>query len=122
AGPTLLVAVVAFGLTMIGFALSRNFILSFVLLTLGGVADNISVLIRGTLIQTVTPRELLGRVAAVNSIFIGSSNEIGAFESGVAARLLGVVPSVIFGGCMTLLVVAVTAAVSRPLRKMREIY
>jgi MFS family permease len=122
AGPTLFVAVAVFGLTMIAFAVSRSFILSFALLTLSGVADNISVLIRGTLMQTLTPRELLGRVAAVNSIFIGASNEIGAFESGVAARLLGVVPSVIFGGCMTLLVVAATAALSRPLRKMREIY
>jgi MFS family permease len=122
AGPTLFVAVAVFGLTMIAFAVSRNFILSFALLTLSGVADNISVLIRGTLVQTLTPRELLGRVAAVNSIFIGASNEVGAFESGVAARLLGVVPSVIFGGCMTLLVVASTAALSRPLRKMREIY
>ena len=122
AGPTLFVAVAVFGVTMIGFAVSRNFILSFALLTLSGVADNISVLIRGTLMQTLTPRELLGRVSAVNSIFIGASNEIGAFESGVAARLLDVVPSVIVGGCMTLLVVAVTTAVSRPLRKMREIY
>ena len=68
------------------------------------------------------PRELLGRVAAVNSIFIGSSNEIGAFESGVAARLLGVVPSVIFGGVMTLVVVAVTAAASPRLRALRDIH
>src|SRR5207244_13509178 len=110
AGPTLFIAVLVFGVTTIGFALSRNFILSFLLLTLGGVADNVSVLIRGTLMQTLTPRELLGRVAAVNSIFIGASNEIGAFESGVAARLLGVVPSVIFGGALTLVVVALTAA------------
>jgi MFS family permease len=121
AGPTLFVAVVVFGVTTIGFALSRNFVLSFVLLTLGGVADNVSVLIRGTLMQMLTPRELLGRVAAVNSIFIGASNEIGAFESGVAARLLGVVPSVIFGGAMTLVVVALTAASSPKLRRMREI-
>lgn len=121
AGPTLFVAVAVFGVTTLGFALSRNFILSFVLLTLGGVADNISVLIRGTLMQTLTPRELLGRVAAVNSIFIGASNEIGAFESGVAARLLGVVPSVIFGGAMTLVVVALTATASPKLRRMREI-
>jgi MFS family permease len=122
AGPTLFVAVIVFGITTLGFAVSRSFILSFLLLTLGGVADNISVLIRGTLMQTLTPRELLGRVAAVNSIFIGASNEIGAFESGVAARLLGVVPSVIFGGAMTLVVVAVTAAWSPSLRRMREIH
>jgi predicted MFS family arabinose efflux permease len=122
AGPTLFVAVAVFGVTTLGFALSRNFILSFALLTLGGVADNVSVLIRGTLMQTLTPRELLGRVAAVNSIFIGASNEIGAFESGVAARLLGVVPSVIFGGAMTLVIVALTAAASPKLRRMREIH
>jgi MFS family permease len=122
AGPTLFVSVAAFGVATIGFALSRNFILSFVLLMLSGVADNISVLIRGTLMQTLTPRELLGRVASVNSIFIGASNEIGAFESGVAARLLGVVPSVIFGGVMTLVVVAMTAVASPKMRTMREIH
>jgi hypothetical protein len=72
-------------------------------------------------LQTITPDHLLGRVSAVNSIFIGSSNEIGAFESGVAARLLGTVPSVIFGGAMTLLVVAVTAIVSPKLRRLREV-
>ena len=92
------------------------------LLTLSGVADNVSVLIRGTLMQTLTPRELLGRVASVNSIFIGASNEIGAFESGVAARLLGVVPSVIFGGAMTLVVVALTAAAAPALRRLRQIH
>ena len=122
AGPALFIAVAVFGLTTIGFALSRSFLLSFVLLTLGGVADNISVLIRGTLMQTLTPRELLGRVASVNSIFIGASNEIGAFESGLAARLLGVVPSVIFGGVMTLIVVGATAAAAPRLRGMREIH
>jgi MFS family permease len=122
AGVTLFTTVAVFGLCMIAFALSRNFWLSFALLTLSGVADNISVLIRGTLLQTLTPTELLGRVSAVNQIFIGSSNEIGAFESGVAARLLGTVPSVIFGGVMTLVVVAVVAFVSRPLRRMREIH
>jgi MFS family permease len=122
AGVTLFTTVAVFGICMIAFALSRNFWLSFALLTLSGVADNISVLIRGTLLQTLTPTELLGRVSAVNQIFIGSSNEIGAFESGVAARLLGTVPSVIFGGVMTLVVVAVVASVSKPLRRMREIH
>ncbi|HEV2720770.1 MAG TPA: MFS transporter, partial [Thermoanaerobaculia bacterium] len=122
AGPTLFTCVAIFGLCMIAFALSRNFWLSFSLLGLSGAADQVSVIIRGTLIQILTPREILGRVSAVNQIFIGSSNEIGAFESGVAARLLGVVPSVIFGGVMTLIVIAVVAAWSRPLREMREIY
>jgi hypothetical protein len=121
AGAMLFASVALFGLTIIGFALSRNFFLSLALLTLSGMADNVSVVIRGTLLQTLTPREMLGRVSAVNQIFIGASNEIGAFESGVAARLMGVVPSVIFGGVMTLLVVAVTAIASPGLRRMREI-
>ncbi len=121
-GMTLLVSVAAFGICIIAFALSREFYLSLMLLTLSGMADQISVVIRGTLIQTITPTHLLGRVSSVNQIFIGSSNEIGAFESGVAARLLGTVPSVIFGGTMTLLVVAAVAIGSRPLRRLREIH
>ncbi len=122
AGGTLLAAVAAFGVCIIGFAVSRHFYLSFALLTLSGMADQVSILIRGTLVQTITPGHLLGRVSAVNQIFIGSSNEIGAFESGVAARLLGTVPSVIFGGVMTLVVVAAVALWSPPLREMREIH
>jgi predicted MFS family arabinose efflux permease len=122
AGPALFACVGLFGLCVIAFALSRNFWLSLSLLGLSGAADQVSVIIRGTLITTLTPRELLGRVSAVNQIFIGSSNEIGAFESGVAARLLGVVPSVIFGGVMTLIVIAVVAMWSRPLREMKEIH
>lgn len=121
AGATLFCVVALFGLTMIGFALSRSFYLSLGLLTLSGMADNVSVLIRGTLLQTRTPHELLGRVSSVNQIFIGSSNEIGAFESGLAARLLGTVPSVIFGGVMTLVVVTIIASTSKSLRTMREI-
>jgi MFS family permease len=121
AGPTLFACVGLFGLCMIAFALSRNFWLSLSLLCSSGAADQVSVIIRGTLITTLTPRELLGRVSAVNQIFIGSSNEIGAFESGVAARIIGVVPSVVFGGVMTLVVVAAVAAWSRPLREMREL-
>lgn len=122
AGVTLFGAVAAFGLCIIAFALSRNFYLSLTLLTLSGVADQVSVVIRATLVQTNTPDHLLGRVSAVNQIFIGSSNEIGAFESGLAARLLGTVPSVIFGGAMTLLVVGAVALCSRPLRTLREIH
>jgi MFS family permease len=121
AGVNMFVAVAIFGVTIIAFALSRNFILSVAILTLCGMADNVSVVIRGTLIQTMTPQHLLGRVASVNQIFIGSSNEIGAFESGVAAKLLGTVPSVIFGGTMTLIVVAIVAWWSPKLRQMREI-
>ena len=121
AGRALLVSVAIFGLTIIGFGLSRNFLLSVALLTIGGMADNVSVVIRSTLVQTLTPQNLLGRVSAVNQIFIGSSNEIGAFESGVAARLLGTVPSVIFGGTMTLIVVAITAWRAPQLRRLGRI-
>ena len=118
AGAALFASVAIFGGTMILFAISRNFVFSFALLAISGMADNVSVIIRSTLIQTMTPDHLLGRVSAVNQIFIGASNEIGAFESGVAARILGVVPSVIFGGAMTLIVVAVTMWRSPALRKM----
>jgi MFS family permease len=121
AGRALFACVGLFGLCMIAFALSRSFWLSFSILGLSGAADQVSVIIRGTLMTTLTPRELLGRVSAVNQIFIGSSNEIGAFESGVAARILGVVPSVIFGGVMTLVVITVVAMWSPPLREMREL-
>lgn len=121
AGFDLFACVAAFGACMILFALSRQFWLSFALLLASGAFDNVSVVIRSTLLQTRTPEHLLGRVSAVNQIFIGSSNEIGAFESGVAARLLGVVPSVVFGGCMTLLVVALTAWRAPRLRQLREL-
>jgi len=118
AGQKMLLAVMGFGICMIGFGLSQSFYLSLALLTLSGALDNISVVIRGTIIQTMTPHHMRGRVSSVNHIFIGSSNEIGAFESGLAASLMGIVPSVIFGGTMTLIVVAVTALVSPKLRKL----
>jgi MFS family permease len=107
AGPTLLFCVAAFGLCWILFALSRSFWWSLALLALSGMLDNVSVVIRSTLLTLRTPEHLLGRVSAVNQIFIGSSNEIGSFESGVAARLLGTVNSVVFGGLMTLGVVGI---------------
>jgi hypothetical protein len=91
------------------------------LLILSGGFDCVSVIIRLTLLQTLTPENMKGRVSAVNNIFIGSSNEIGMFESGVAARLLGVVPSVVFGGGMTLLVVGTIAWVSKPLRRLQRV-
>jgi len=121
-GTALFACVSIFGLTIIAFALSRSFLLSVVLLTISGMADNVSVIIRGTLLQMLTPAELLGRVSSVNQIFIGSSNEIGAFESGVTARMMGTVPSVIFGGCMTLVVVSMTMWLSPQLRKLRELH
>jgi hypothetical protein len=121
AGRALFIAVAGFGLTIIGFGLSRSFALSVALLAMSGLFDMVSVVIRSTLLQVFTPPNLLGRVSAVNSIFIGSSNEIGAFESGVAAKLLGTIPAVLFGGTMTLLVVAVTAWRVPPLRRLGEI-
>jgi MFS family permease len=121
AGFALLASVAAFGVCMLAFALSRSLWLSFALLFASGVCDNVSVVIRSTLLQMRTPEAMMGRVSAVNQIFIGASNEIGAFESGLAARLLGVVPSVLFGGCMTLLVVAVTAWRSPQVRRLREL-
>ena len=108
AGVKLLWAVAGFGLATIAFALSTNFYLSLFLLFLTGAFDSVSVIVRSTLIHTYTPEYMKGRVSAVNNIFIGSSNEIGGFESGAAARLLGTVPSVVFGGLMTLLVVGFT--------------
>ncbi|HEV8456347.1 MAG TPA: MFS transporter [Gemmatimonadales bacterium] len=121
AGRTLLVSVTLFGLSMIGFGLSRGFFLSATLLGLSGMVDTVSVVVRSTLLQVMTPNHLLGRVASVNAIFIGSSNELGAFESGTAARLIGTVPSVVLGGLATLLVVAVTAIKVPSLRRLREI-
>ncbi len=118
AGKKLLYAVALFGLSSIAFSLSKNFYLSIFFLALGGAFDNISVVIRTTIVQTETPDHMRGRVSSVNSIFIGSSNEIGAFESGFAARLLGLVPSVIFGGSITLLVTAITAKFAPKLRNL----
>ncbi len=122
AGTTLLICVAAFGLTWILFAYSKFFWLSLTLLAVGGALDNVSVVLRATLVQTYTPQALMGRVSAVNSFFIGSSNELGAFESGAAARLLGLIPSVAFGGCLTFLTVAVTAWRAPELRRLRQIH
>ena len=118
-GKKLLLYVAGFGVCMILFALSSNFYLSFGILALSGALDGMSVVIRSTILQLMIPDNMRGRVSAVNSIFVGSSNEIGSFESGVAARLLGLVPSVVFGGCMTLAVVAVTARVAPKLRNLQ---
>jgi predicted MFS family arabinose efflux permease len=121
AGPVMIGCVGAFGVCMLVFAASRSFWLSFAVLFASGMFDNVSVVIRSTLLQTRTPEQLLGRISSVNQMFIGASNEIGAFESGVAARLMGIVPSVVFGGTMTLIVVAVTAWKAPQLRRLREI-
>jgi len=110
--------VAGFGICMILFGLSTNVWWSLFLLMLSGVLDGISVWVRSTIYQLMTPSHMKGRFAAVNQMFIGSSNEIGEFESGVAAKFLGLVPSVLFGGCMTLLVVAVTSMKVPKLRKL----
>ncbi len=121
AGPALFICVATFGACWILFALSRWFWASLLLLLVSGMVDNVSVVIRSTLLTLRTPPHLLGRVSAVNQIFIGSSNEVGSFESGVTARLLGAVRSVIFGGLITLGVVGVTAWRIPPLRHLDEL-
>jgi len=118
AGLTLMASVAAFGLCMIAFGLSTDFYLSLAFLAISGIFDGVSVYVRATVYQTFTPDEMKGRVAAVNGIFISSSNEIGEFESGVAAKLLGTVRSVIFGGMATVLVVFVTALKAPKLRRL----
>ena len=107
AGKVMLACVAGFGICIIAFGLSSNFYLSFVILVLAGMFE-VSVFIRSALVQFQTPDNMKGRVSSVNSIFITSSNELGAFESGLAARAMGTVPSVVFGGLMTLGVVAIT--------------
>jgi MFS family permease len=121
AGQALLNAVALFALCIIGFGLSRSFVLSLVVLAVSGMADNVSVVVRSTLLQVLTPEHLLGRVSSVNAIFIGSSNELGAFESGVAARLIGTVTSVVLGGVASLAVVGVVAARIPSLRRLGAI-
>lgn len=119
AGRNLLISIFGFGICIIIFGLSKNFFLSLCILALSGGFDSVSVVIRATIIQMMTPDNMKGRVSAVNSIFIGSSNEIGAFESGVVAKLLGTVPAVIFGGTMTLLIVSVVTIFSPRMRKLK---
>lgn len=118
AGLILLVAVFGFGIFIILFGISTIFWFSMFCLIMSGALDGVSVSIRHTIVQLATPDDMRGRVSAVNSMFIGSSNEIGEFESGATASLLGTVPAVIFGGCMTCVVVAVTYFISPSIRKM----
>ncbi len=117
-GKTLLYAVTGFGICIIVFGLSKVYLLSFLALMCSGMMDGISVVVRGTIVQLKTPDPMRGRVSAVNSMFINSSNELGQFESGVMAKLLRVVPSVVFGGCMTIAVVIATWFKAPSLRKM----
>ncbi|QJW88753.1 MFS transporter [Spirosoma taeanense] len=111
----MLLAVAGFGVATIVFALSTNFYLSLLMLALTGAFDSVSVIIRQTILQIFPPDHMRGRVAAVNGIFVSSSNEIGAFESGVAARLIGAAPSVLLGGVVTLIVVVYVYARSKAL-------
>jgi MFS family permease len=117
AGRTLLWAVSGFSLATIGFGLSRSFPLSIVMLAFIGGFDTISVVIRSTLVQVLTPDELRGRVGAINALFIGTSNELGGFESGAAAALLGAVRAVVYGGIGSLLVVLAVAKVWPEVRR-----
>jgi MFS family permease len=118
AGAWMFGGVVTFGLATIAFGLSTSFLLSLVALTVAGAGDMISVYIRTVLVQLHTPDSIRGRVSAVNSMFIGASNELGAFESGVMARWLGVVPSVVAGGCASLAVVAAWLLLFPQLRRL----
>jgi MFS family permease len=117
AGRAMLLAVIGFGLATIAFGFSRWFWLSFLMLFTCGAVDNISVVVRHTLVQLLTPDEKRGRVSAVNSLFIGTSNELGGFESGLVAHLFGPVFSVVSGGIGTILVVLAVAAIWPEIRK-----
>ena len=114
----LLVSAFCFGICMIVFRLSTIFWLSVFALFVSGVVDGISVVIRQTILQLKTPDSMRGRVSAVNSIFVGSSNELGAFESGLTAKLMGTVQAVVFGGSMTLIIVFFTGLFSPSFRKL----
>jgi MFS family permease len=118
AGKIMLACVAGFGVCIIIFGLSKYFWLSFACLLVAGMLDEVSVFVRSSLIQHQTPDHMKGRVSSVNSIFITSSNELGAFESGLAAELMGTVPSVVFGGCMTLLIVLFTWVYAPKLRDL----
>ncbi|MGN7822543.1 MFS transporter [Chitinophaga sp. 22536] len=117
-GIKLLAAVFGFGLSIILFGVSTSFWLSMAALLISGALDGISVIIRQTILQLKTPDDMRGRVASVSSMFVGSSNELGAFESGFMARQLGLVTSVVFGGCVTLAVVVTTYVISPAMRKL----
>jgi sugar phosphate permease len=118
AGKVLMYSVALFGVFTILFGISRNYWIAFWMLFLTGVFDSVSVVIRHSILQLYTPDHLRGRVTAINGIFIGSSNEIGAFESGLAARLMGLTASIIFGGSMTILIVYLIFRSNKELMKL----
>jgi hypothetical protein len=114
----LFLVITGFGFAMLGFGLSTSFASAVFFLAMSGAFDSVSMVMRSTLMQLLIPDVMRGRVSALNGMFIISSNEIGAFESGLAASMLGLVPSILFGGGMTLLVVAVTAVACPDLRRL----
>ena len=118
AGRTLLYAVAGFGACIVGFGLSTHFWLSAAFLFASGLCDGVSVVLRSTIMQLATPDEMRGRVSSINGLFVGSSNELGAFYAGSMARLLGLVPAVVLGGFVTMGVVAVTARKAPVLRRL----
>lgn len=118
AGKKLLIAVAGFGICIIIFAITSHFWFAAIILMCSGMFDGVSVVLRTTIMQLATPDSMRGRVASINGLFIGSSNELGAFESGLMAKVMGLIPSVIFGGLMTLGVVATTAKLAPKLRKL----
>ena len=120
-GATMLWCVAGFGVFTILFALSRNIVLSMIALLLVGATDMVSVIIRGTVVQLGTPDSMRGRVNAVDMLFIGVSNELGEFESGLTAHWFGAVPAVVLGGIGTLVVIAIWAGIFPELRKVQEI-
>lgn len=117
-GPKLLGAVALFGLCIISFGLTKNVYICFTILLFAGAFDAVSMVIRQSILQIKTPENLKGRVSSVNSIFVSSSNELGALESGIAATFLGLVPAIIFGGSMTIITVIVIAFLIKPIRKV----
>jgi MFS family permease len=121
AGAIMLWCVAGFGTFTLLFGLSRNFALSAAALVLVGACDMVSVIVRHTLVQLSTPDEMRGRVSAVNMIFIGASNEVGQFESGLTAAWFGAVPAVVIGGVGTILIVALWAALFPDLRRVNEL-
>ena len=121
-GLALLWSVLGFGVATIAFGLSENFYLSIVMLAVTGALDNISVVVRGTLVQVLTPDDMRGRVAAVNAVFISSSNQLGAFESGITAAWFGSIGSVVGGGVGTLLVVLAAALYWPRLRQLGPLH
>ena len=118
AGPWLFTSVAGFGVCMLVFAGSKNFALSLFVLALSGAFDSVSMVVRSTAVQLASPDHMRGRISAVNSMFIGSSNELGEFESGLAAKWLGAVPAAYFGAMICIATVGVVAILSPTLRKL----